>query len=50
MFRAVFGFKFAEIIVIEKQKTTRGLAASERRFFISNISANSNPKTERLET
>ena len=48
--RSVFGFEFAEIIVIEKQKTTRGFAASERRFFISNISANSNPKTERLET
>ncbi len=59
--RSNFGFEFAEIFVIEKrlsdspsfllniQKPTLRLGESESRFSITNISATSKPKSERLE-
>ncbi len=43
--RSDFGFEFAEIFIIEKVSPTRRVA----RFSITNISANSKPKSERLE-
>ncbi len=44
--RSDFGIEFAEIYCIRNRKTTSQLAESAIRFSITNISANSKPKSE----